>query len=266
MKNYTKVLTIAGSDSGGGAGIQADLKTFQACGCYGMSVITAVTAQNTLGVTCIHEVPIPVISTQIAAVLEDIGVDGVKIGMLHSVEVIDCVVKYIKKFNPAKIVLDPVMVATSGDLLIQDDAVSAMKSIIFDKVSLLTPNLSEAEVILGSRITSLAELEEAARELACCYQTAVLVKGGHLDEPEVTDVYCHQGKITRFTNPRIETANTHGTGCTLSSAITAHLALGLEMEDAIGRGREFLQGAMKSGAEKKLGNGNGPVDHSYNLP
>ncbi len=264
MSAYCRALTVAGSDSGGGAGIQADLKTFQACGCYGMSVITAITAQNTVGVTDIHPVPVQIIGKQIIAVLEDIGADCVKIGMLHSVPVIECVADTLKKYTGFQIVLDPVMVATSGDRLIEDDAIAAMKTRLFSEVSLLTPNLPEAEVLLEAKIP-LEQMAAAARELAEQYKTAVLLKGGHLNGTEVMDVFCDAKnlQVKKFTSPRIETQNTHGTGCTLSSSIAAFLARGFDLETAVQNGREYLYGAIKAGAEKALGNGHGPVHHSY---
>ncbi len=265
MKKYTRVLTIAGSDSGGGAGIQADLKTIMASGCYGMSVITAITAQNTLGVTDIHPIPIATIRSQMQAVLSDIGTDGIKIGMLHSAEVIKCVAETLAQFDSCPIVLDPVMVATSGDRLIKDDAIEAMKEHLFPLATLLTPNIPEAEVLLGGTIDSETKAHNAAQALANQYGVGVLVKGGHLSDAEVEDVLCMKegGDLVTFKNKRISTTNTHGTGCTLSSAIASYLALGNNLYEAIQKASQYLHGAIKAGSSYRLGAGNGPVHHSY---
>lgn len=265
MKEYTKVLTIAGSDSGGGAGIQADLKTFQANGCYGMSVITAVTAQNTLGVTDIHPIPVETIRKQLFAVLDDIGTDAVKIGMLHSVEVIECVADGLSTFSASPVVLDPVMVATSGDRLIEDDAVDAMKSRLFPQVKLITPNIPETEVLIGEKVHTIDQMKEAAKSLAEKYGVGVLVKGGHLSEKALEDIFCDGKNIYTYKNQRLVTKNSHGTGCTLSSAIASQLARGYEMTEAIERGIKYLQGAIKAGAEYATGGGSGPVHHSFNI-
>lgn len=258
-----RVLTIAGSDSGGGAGIQADLKTFQANGCYGMSVITAVTAQNTQGVTDIHPIPVETIRKQLYAVLEDIGADAIKIGMLHSVEVIECVAEGLSSFSEPPLVLDPVMVATSGDRLIQDDAVDAMKKHLFPRARLITPNIPETEVLTGKKIETVEQMKEAGRSLAAEFGSGVLVKGGHLSEEELEDIFCDGGGIHIFRNQRLSTRNSHGTGCTLSSAIASQLAHGFGAVEAIEKGIDYLQGAIRAGAEYRLGIGSGPVYHGF---
>lgn len=228
MKKYVRLLTIAGSDSGGGAGIQADLKTFSACGCYGMSAITAITAQNTMGVTDIHPIPVATIKAQIRAVVEDIGVDAVKIGMLHSREVICGVADILQEFRIGKVVLDPVMVATSGDRLIEEDAVDALKDILFPLVQLITPNIPEAELLTGRKISNHEDLKKAAGELTEAHGVSVLLKAGHLAGELLEDflVVSPGGEMYSYGNKRLETLNTHGTGCTLSSAVASWLGRG----------------------------------------
>ena len=266
MTNYTRLLTIAGSDSGGGAGIQADLKTFSACGCFGMSAVTAITAQNTLGVTDIHPVPVQTLEAQIRAVLDDIGVDAVKIGMLHSVEVIRCVASLLQEYRCAKVVLDPVMVATSGAKLIEDDAVDALKAHLFPLVHLITPNIPEAEILVGRKITQDRALEEAAEELASDCRVNVLLKAGHFTGPEIRDLLIEQGQPARaFTSPRLETPNTHGTGCTLSSAIAAFWGKGNTLAGAVELAERYLHEAIKAGSRYVLGKGHGPVHHFHAL-
>lgn len=264
-KRYRCVLTIAGSDSGGGAGIQADLKTFAALGCYGLSVITALTAQNTVGVTGIHPVPSVFVEQQIEAVLTDIGADAVKIGMLFSGELIRTVAAALRRHRPGAIVVDPVMVAQSGDRLLQDEAVSAIKTELIPLATVITPNLPEAEVLVGRPLTTAADMETAARELAALGCPYVLIKGGHADGTTCTDILYHAGdnRFDRFAHPRIATANTHGTGCTLSSAIAAHLAHGHGMEAAVARAGGFIHEAIVAGAGYRLGKGHGPVHHFF---
>jgi hydroxymethylpyrimidine/phosphomethylpyrimidine kinase len=263
VNRYHTVLTIAGSDSGGGAGIQADLKTIGACGCYGTSAITALTAQNTVGVTAIHPVPVPFLEQQIRAVLDDIGADAVKIGMLHASEVIDCVAGLLAEYRISHIVLDPVMVATSGDRLIRDDAVAAMQERLFPLATLITPNIPELQILLGRTIVSDDELYQAARDLGSRYQLSVLAKAGHLFGDQLTDILFDQATatITPFSHRRIRTNNTHGTGCTLSSAIAAHLAKGLALPAAIEQSIAYLARALEAGSLYRLGSGHGPVHH-----
>lgn len=264
-KSYRRVLTIAGSDSGGGAGIQADLKTFSANGCYGMSVITALTAQNTIGVTGIHAAPVDFVRQQLVAVLSDIGTDAIKIGMLFSPELISTVTNELKRFSATNIVLDPVMVATSGDKLLQDDAISALKQHLVPIADIITPNLPEAEVLLSRSIESFADLESAARELCSLGCRNVLIKGGHFTGEESADVLYLSGSQEIITLPavRVETNNTHGTGCTLSSAIASGLAKGLDMVSAVQEAKEYITGAIAAGAPYVIGEGHGPVHHFF---
>ncbi|GAB4050066.1 bifunctional hydroxymethylpyrimidine kinase/phosphomethylpyrimidine kinase [Spirosoma litoris] len=264
MRNYTRVLTIAGSDSGGGAGIQADLKTFSALGCYGMSVITALTAQNTTSVTGIMPVPPAFIAEQLKAVLSDIGVDAVKIGMLHSPEVIEQVAQTLTEFGVSNIVLDPVMVAKSGDKLLQDAAIDALITQLLPIASVITPNLPEASVLLGRPVETLADMAPAATDLAKLCPGAILVKGGHLTTEESTDLlFVSATESHWFPTNRIQTNNSHGTGCTLSSAIACGLAKGQSVVEAVAAAKAYLTGALQAGAQYQLGHGHGPVYHFY---
>jgi len=264
-KTYHRALTIAGSDSGGGAGIQADLKTFSALGCYGMSVLTALTAQNTVTVSAIHSVPTQFIAAQIDAVLTDIGTDAVKIGMLHSPEVIETVTERLHHHQTENIVLDPVMVAKSGDKLLQDDAVDALRELLVPHATIITPNLPEASVFLERSIQEQAEMKQACLDLAKLGPKAVLLKGGHLSGNESGDLLyvVATDQFFRFDSSRIETGNTHGTGCTLSSAITAYLAQGNTLQDAVGQAKTYITAAITAGAEYTLGKGHGPVHHFH---
>ena len=264
-KNYSKALTIAGSDSGGGAGIQADLKAFSALGCYGMSVLTALTAQNTVGVTAIEGVSVNFIAAQIDAVLDDLGTDAVKIGMLHSPEVIETVAERLTHHQASNIVLDPVMVATSGDKLIQDDAIEALVSKLFPIALMITPNMPEAEVILNTSIRTESDLEAACRGLAKYGSKWVSLKGGHLDGAESPDVLYDAENDTfhRFHGKRIDTPNTHGTGCTLSSAIASGLAKGEAPITAVQNAKTYIANAIAAGADYKVGEGHGPVHHFH---
>ncbi len=266
MKTYKRALTIAGSDSGGGAGIQADLKTFAALGCYGMSVITALTAQNTQAVTGIMPVPPSFIAEQIKTVLSDIGTDAVKIGMLHSAEVIVTVAKTLAELGVTNIVLDPVMVAKSGDKLLLDEAVDALKIWLLPLATVITPNLPETSVLLGRPVETLADMQPAAEELALLTPGAILVKGGHLSTAESTDLlYLSDSDRYLYPTTRIATANSHGTGCTLSSAIAAGLARGLSVVDAVSAAKDYLTQALQAGAVYRLGHGHGPVHHFFNV-
>jgi hydroxymethylpyrimidine/phosphomethylpyrimidine kinase len=270
-KTYYRVLTIAGSDSGGGAGIQADLKTFSALGCYGMSVITALTAQNTQAVTGIYPIPPEFIARQIDAVMDDIGVDAVKIGMLHSPEVIHAVTERLKQYQISNIIVDPVMVAKSGDKLLRDDAVNALKTDLIPIASLITPNIPEAAVLLQRSETfvqqDIGHLEAACKELADLGPQAVLLKGGHLNTKKSLDILYSKTDETLqyFEAERIETINTHGTGCTLSSAIASYVAKGNSIQEAVLRAKEYITQALKVGAAYQLGKGHGPVHHFHNF-
>jgi len=262
--HYPRVLSIAGSDSGGGAGIQADLKTFSALGCYGMTAITAVTAQNTLGVRAIHALPADMLAAQIDAVLEDIGADAVKIGMLHSPELVRVVAQAIQKFKLQRVVLDPVMVATSGDRLIAADTMAVLVNELFPLVSLVTPNLDEAEWLLGRPIDGIDALPAAAQALCDLGAQAALLKGGHLQGAQVVDVLLQPGQpLLTLQSSRIESRNVHGTGCTLSSAIAAHLALGLPLQEAVQQGRQYIVAAIEAGAGIATGQGHGPLNHGH---
>ena len=264
-QRYVRVLTIAGSDSGGGAGIQADLKTFAALGCYGMTAITALTAQNTQGVQAIHAVPAEFLRAQLASVLGDIGVDAVKIGMLHTPEVVRTVAWAIEHYGLQRVVLDPVMVATSGDRLIAQETVGVLVKELFPLAEVITPNLDEAGWLLGRSLQDADALEAAAQDLRALGAQAVLLKGGHLPGDWVVDVLSMPGapQAHKLQSPRIATHNGHGTGCTLSSAIAAHLALGLPLQQAVEQARSYILGAIAAGADVTTGRGHGPLNHGY---
>lgn len=267
--HYYRTLTIAGSDSGGGAGIQADLKTFSALGCYGMSAITALTAQNTLAVTDIHEVPAAFVATQIDAVLEDIGVDAVKIGMLSSPEIIRAVADRLRAWGIEKIVLDPVMTAKSGDKLLRDEAIAALKEELLPLAAVVTPNIPEAQVLCNDEIRSRPQMEAAARKIAALGAKSVLLKGGHLTEANSDDFFLEMRVHGPFwawlSSPRFVSRNTHGTGCTLSSAIAAFLARGFSISESVQRAKHYISEAIAAGADYLLGRGHGPVHHFYLL-
>ena len=261
---YARVLTIAGSDSGGGAGIQADLKTFAALGCYGMTAITALTAQNTVGVQGIHAVPPAFLQSQLQSVIEDIGVDAVKIGMLHEPGVVEVVAWAIQHYQLQRVVLDPVMVATSGDRLIADATVRVLVDQLFPLATVITPNLDEASLLLGRPIAAVSDLSGAAQALLSQGARAVLLKGGHLPGDQVVDVLARPGHVDMvLASSRMASRNTHGTGCTLSSAIAAHLALGEPLERAVRAAREYILGAIQAGAGVQVGHGHGPLNHGY---
>jgi hydroxymethylpyrimidine/phosphomethylpyrimidine kinase len=261
---YPRVMSIAGSDSGGGAGIQADLKTFAALGCYGTTAVTALTAQNTLGVRSVHVVPDAVLSDQIDAVVEDLGIDAVKIGMLPSPGIVLTVAQALARHALEKVVLDPVMAATSGAVLTDNPAVAAMVRELFGRVMLVTPNLDEAAILAGRQLNSEADMEAAAHQLLAMGARAVLMKGGHLAGEVVTDLLVSRDAPPHWMRAaRIHSANTHGTGCTLSSAIAAHLALGLPLLDAVEAARGFVRSALEAGAKVRTGAGSGPLNHGF---
>jgi hydroxymethylpyrimidine/phosphomethylpyrimidine kinase len=261
---YPRVLSIAGSDSGGGAGIQADLKTFSALGCFGMTAITALTAQNTCGVRAIHGVPPEMLRDQIDAVMEDIGTDAVKIGMLHAPEIVRTVAQAIDRHALQNVVFDPVMVATSGAVLIDQSAIDVLVHALFPRVTVITPNLDEAALLVGRPLHSVEDMEQAAHELLAKGARAVLLKGGHLPGDTVIDLLMTAGGETfRMEAPRIHSPNSHGTGCTLSSAIAAHLALGATLIDAVEHARTYVRGALLAGAIVRTGKGSGPLNHGY---
>ena len=259
-------LTIAGSDSGGGAGIQADLKTFSALGAYGASVITALTAQNTREVRAIHDVPSAFVAAQIDTVCEDIAVNAVKIGMLSRPEVIETVAAGLARHNLETVVLDPVMVAKSGDRLLQSEAVTALGEVLLPRALLITPNLPEAGVLLDAPPprdeTEMLAMAEALLRLG---PRAVLLKGGHLDGPESVDIFYNGSEPVRLATPRIASTNTHGTGCTLSSAIAALLARGEGLIDAVNKAKHYVTAAIRAADGLTVGHGHGPVHHFHAL-
>lgn len=257
-------LTIAGSDSSGGAGIQADLKTFAACGVYGASAITALTAQNTKGVTGIHDVPADFITAQIDAVFTDLDVKAVKIGMVARREAIEAIVTGLDRWSPKHVVVDPVMVATSGDCLLSPDAVDALRTKLFPRASLLTPNLPEAAALLNEAVAvSEADIEGQGRRLLAMGCPAILIKGGHGHGPESIDYLIDSGSLIRLAAPRIATSNTHGTGCSLSSAIAAGLAKGQGLEAAVRDAKVYVSAAIAVADQLKVGHGHGPIHHFH---
>ncbi len=256
-----RALTIAGSDSGGGAGIQADLKTFAAHGVFGTSAITAVTAQNTLGVVCWQALPADLVTAQIEAVIGDIGADAVKIGMLATAAIVEAVAAAIQALDLPHVVVDPVMIAKGGDRLLEADAVAAMQSELLPNAHVVTPNVPEAEVLSGISIRSVEDMRRAGERILRTGARVVLVKGGHLAGSDSIDVACTASETFEIRRPRIETRHTHGTGCTLSSAIAANLARGLPDREAIEAAREYLDGAIRHAPG--LGAGHGPLHHFW---
>ncbi|MFN3656941.1 MAG: bifunctional hydroxymethylpyrimidine kinase/phosphomethylpyrimidine kinase [Pseudolabrys sp.] len=259
-------VTIAGSDSGGGAGIQADLKTFAALGVYGASVIAALTAQNTQRVTAIHDVPADFIAAQIDAVFSDLAVDAVKIGMLSQVPAIEAVAAGLDRHKAKNVVLDPVMVATSGDKLLAGNAVAALRRQLIPRALVITPNLPEAAALLDTAVAQTeAQMEEQARALLALGPQAVLVKGGHGKSVEAADFLVTGDSVIRLAATRIATKNTHGTGCTLSSAIAAGLAKGLPLADAVRAAKDYVTAAIAAADTLHVGHGHGPLHHFYRL-
>lgn len=260
LTRIPKALTIAGSDSGGGAGIQADLKTFLALGVHGMSAITALTAQNTRGVSAVHEVPPEFVREQIAQVATDIGIDAAKTGMLANSQIVTAVAEAVQDFSIANLVVDPVFVSKNGDRLLAPDAVDALVNKLFPVALVITPNLSEAGALLDQEVSTLEEMREAARALHEMGPRFVLVKGGHLKGP-ATDVLFDGESFIELSGERIDSKHTHGTGCTLSAATAAYLARGFEVVEAITRGKEFVTGAIRYGLA--IGEGFGPVNPGW---
>lgn len=266
MSKKNIILTIAGSDSSGGAGIQADIKAISALGAYAASVITALTAQNTQGVQAILDVPAKFVEQQLMAVFSDLSIHAVKIGMLHNQKIIKVILDVLEKFKPKYIVLDPVMCAKNGSELLERDTLSLLKEEFFPRVSLITPNLPEAEKILGTKIKDEADMHLAATTMGKQFKTNVLIKGGHLVRNRSSDILfsiaedqCHW-----FHGERIMTPHTHGTGCTLSSAISTYLAQGFTLHEAIFKAKEYLTKAIQSGSRLQIGQGRGPLDHFFN--
>ena len=258
-----RALTIAGSDSGGGAGIQADLKTFAALGVFGTSAITAITAQNTLGVTAVAEVPVEVIRDQIEAVVSDIGFDAVKTGMLSSTEIVECVVEAVERLKLAPLVVDPVMIAATGAQLLRDDAVESVRERLVPWATVVTPNVPEAEVLTGVEIDSVDDMELAGGELVAMGADAAVVKGGHFDDGtgRVNDVLVTKECTRTFTTLRIDTTSDHGTGCTFASAVAAHLAHGLGLAPAVEMSQRYVWNAIANA--DPIGGGHGPLNHMY---
>lgn len=266
-KTYRSVVTIAGSDSSGGAGIQADIKTISALGCYAASIITALTAQNTEGVQAIYAVPPAFVTEQIESVFTDLNVDAVKIGMLHDQAMIEVIANALEKFKPPFVVIDPVMISKNGSVLLNFEAIQYLKSKLFPLASLITPNLFEVEKLMNKTVDTHDTMALAAMELGETFQINVLIKGGHLDSNQCSDVYYSKQNSSCywFHENRIDTTQTHGTGCTLSAAIAAYLAQGCLMDQAILNAKKYLTEAIQSGSHYQLGSGCGPVDHFYFL-
>ena len=254
-------LTIAGSDSGGGAGVQADLKTFAAHGVYGTSALTAVTAQNTIGVSGIHVMPDDFVTAQIEAVVSDMGCDAVKTGMLANARIVEAVAAAVEALELPNLVVDPVMLAKSGDPLLDEEGVHALRWTLLRLARVVTPNIPEAEVLAKMPIASPADMREAATRIAMLKPAAVVVKGGHLPGPEIVDVLLADGELYEFVGPRIEGRNTHGTGCTFASAIAAQLAKGADLKDAVKAAKSYVEGAMRQGIP--LGKGHRPLNHFW---
>lgn len=263
MKRYVSALTIAGSDPSGGAGLQADLKTFSALGVYGATAITAVTVQNTQGVKYVHKLPAQVVYDQIVTIMEDVHIDAVKIGMVNDAETLDAIVRALSEFKPKFLVVDPVMVSTSGCALMQPDALAVMKERLLPMADVVTPNLPEAWTLAGTEDS----VDDAAQAILRLGVKALLIKGGHAAGKVKTDcLYINKGdglKYVHFTAETVETKNTHGTGCTLSSAIAAFAARGLRLEDAVRQAKTYLTEALRAGADIVVGKGYGPVNHLF---
>lgn len=265
------ILSIAGSDCSGGAGIQADMKTVSALGGYAASVITAITAQNTLGVQSVYPIPADVVKAQITSVMDDLQPDSVKIGMVHDADIVATIIECLKIYCPKFVVYDPVMVSTSGRCLMTEETIQVIKTELFPLCTLITPNLNEAELLLGQTISDINEMKQAAQTLSRQYNTSVLVKGGHLKGNDMCDVLCCRqvftetdalpSQCTLYSNPKIESRNLHGTGCTLSSAIAMLLADGNKLDEAIRKAKEYVTTAINDGKDMNIGHGNGPLWH-----
>lgn len=274
MKRYPIVLTIAGSDSGGGAGVQADIKAISATGSYAASAITAVTVQNTLGVSAVHNIPEDTVAGQIDAVLGDIGADAVKIGMLSTAALVRTVRDALLRHNPRNIVLDPVMVATSGDPLLSEDAIAVLSNELAPLARVITPNIPEAEVLAGVSICRAEQLPQIGKMLSERMESisgrkvSVLMKAGHLEGDTLTDYFynAEEGSTLPLSSRKIDTRNTHGTGCTLSSALASYLAQGFALDEAARLAKQYISGAVESGADYEIGHGHGPVDHFWQFP
>lgn len=265
MKKYPCILSIAGSDCSGGAGIQADLKTISALGGYAATAITAITVQNTVGVRAVHAVPPEFVQGQIEAVMEDVCPDAIKIGMINDTEIVRAIASCLRKYQPHHVVVDPVMVSTSGHKLIEDDAIEALVKELIPLASLITPNLKEAEVLTGHHINNVEEMKPAAKELLKTGCRAVLIKGGHLEGEQMCDVLqmADEALPRLFASEKIESHNTHGTGCTLSSAIATFLALGYALPQAVEEAKKYVSRGIRAGKDIHIGQGHGPLNHFY---
>jgi len=257
------VLTIAGSDSGGGAGIQADLKTFAAHGVYGTSAITAVTAQNTLGVTMFEALPADLVTAQIEAVVSDIGAHAAKTGMLPNAAIVEAVAAAITDLEIPLVVVDPVMIAKSGDALVDEDAVGMLKAELLQRAFTVTPNIPEAEVLSGIAIRTDDDRREAARRIRALGPSTVIIKGGHLESPVIRDLLFDGHQFQEFESERVPGRHTHGTGCTFAAALASHLALGRSLAEAIPLAQHYVAGAIRAGID--VGRGHGPMDHFWRL-
>lgn len=265
MKKYHSVLTIAGSDCSGGAGIQADIKAISALGGYAASAITAITVQNTCGVTGIHPVPASYVKAQIEAVMTDIKPSAIKIGMINDVEIVKAIAESIKEYKPKFVVFDPVMVSTSGCKLIEDKAIEAIKEELIPLSTIITPNLSEAMVLTGDSISDAASMTAAGNKILESGCGAVLIKGGHLEGNDMCDVLRIKGENTPYiyTASKISSKNTHGTGCTLSSSIATYLALGETLQEAVRKAKDYVHKGILNGKDVCIGSGHGPLNHFY---
>lgn len=265
------ILSIAGSDCSGGAGIQADIKTISALGGYAASAITAITVQNTQGVQAVHPLPAEMIRSQIEAVMDDLQPEVLKIGMVHDAAIVHVIAECLLKYRPKFVIYDPVMISTSGRRLMTEETVRTIKEELFPLCTLITPNLSEASLLNGQTISTIAEMEQAAQKLSRQFGTSVLIKGGHLESEEMCDILCCKPSLaetskrsfacTLYTNPKIESHNLHGTGCTLSSAIATFLAHGERLEEAIRQAKDYINTAINNGKSLQIGHGNGPLWH-----
>lgn len=265
MRTYPCILTIAGSDCSGGAGIQADIKAISALGAYAASAITAITVQNTCGVTGIHPVPPAYVKGQIEAVMEDICPQAIKIGMINDTEIVEVIAESLQKYRPRFVVFDPVMVSTSGCKLMEDEAIEAITTRLIPLATLITPNLSEAEILAGQKINTVEDMQRQAKKMLELGCKGVLIKGGHLDGGQMCDVLqtADENVPHLFTAPKVESRNTHGTGCTLSSAIATYLALGEPVASAVEKAKQYVYLGIESGKDVCIGHGHGPLNHFY---
>jgi len=262
---YPSVLTIAGFDGSGGAGIQADIKTISALGCFATSALTALPVQNTQGVRSIYPIPYSAVREQLQAILDDIFPDAVKIGMVHTGELVDTIVDTLADYPAIPVVFDPVMVATSGDRLIEDQTIRTVIERLFPLAALITPNMDEAAILAEMPVQTLDDMYQAGEKIRKLGCRSVLLKGGHLTTPRLTSLYFDAaGSVHEFSFDRFETNNTHGSGCTLSSAIASYLALGESLLEAVGKGQRYVHQAIFHGRDVQIGNGNGPLNHFFN--